>query len=82
MAHFSAATWRQGRVAGGRVRLRGFGLSRWDRTTPLGLWVHHEIPVGERWGADGKAPQVVDEQQAHWWVPPVEVETVIVEVRL
>ena len=53
---------------------------RCDGATPLGLGVHHEMPVGERWRADGKVHQAVEEQPARSRVPSVETEAELVEV--
>ena len=53
-----------------------------DGATPRGLAVHHEMPVDERWRADGKLHQAVEEQSARPRVPPVETKTELVEVRL
>ena len=55
---------------------------RCDGATPLGLGVHHEMPVGARWRADGKVHQAVEEQPARSRVPSVETEAELVEVRL
>ncbi len=40
------------------------------------------MPVGERWRANGKLYQAVEEQSARPRVPPVEAEAELVEVRL